>query len=88
MKDYGSSLTGREFGKDSFLATYKKYNLPVELDFLDVSSIGSSFADEFVAEFAKLQDSKIVILNSNRVVKQCLNDVAEEKLLTIIYKAN
>ncbi len=85
MKEYGFSLTGREFGKISFVEKKEKAELPVVLDFTDVKSIGSSFADEFVAEFAKLQGSKIIIKNANRIIKECLEEVAEEKNIEVNY---
>lgn len=85
MNVYGSALTGREFGKISFKEIKVKLVGPVELDFTGVSSIGSSFADEFVAEIAKLQDKKIRVVNSNRVIRDCLEDVAEDKGIEIIF---
>ena len=86
MVTFGSDLSGREFGKSAFSKIVLQGELPMTLDFSDVSSIGSSFADEVVAEIARLQESKIIIINANRVVKSCLNDVADDKKIKIEYQ--
>jgi anti-anti-sigma regulatory factor len=85
MNVYGIDLTGREYGQKSYIELHAKLNTPVLLDFTGVSSIGSSFADEFVGELAKLQGNHIKIANANRVIRSCLNDVATEKDFRIEY---
>lgn len=86
MITFGSDLSGREFGKSAFNEIIQKNAVPMTLNFTNISSIGSSFADEVVAEIARLQKSKITILNANRVVKSCLNDVASDKGFLIDYQ--
>jgi anti-anti-sigma regulatory factor len=85
MKIYGIDLTGREYGQKSYKELHEKLKSEVLLNFSGVSSIGSSFADEFVGEIAKLQNDHIKIANANRVIKSCLNDVATEKDFVIEY---
>jgi len=43
MNRYGSVLTGREFGSDTFKKIDKEAEYPVILDFDGVNSLGSSF---------------------------------------------
>jgi anti-anti-sigma regulatory factor len=86
MKVYGQDLSGRDFGKQTFKEISEKYGFPISLDFAEVGSIGSSFADELVAEVAKMQSNKITIYSANRVIRSCLNDVATEKKFSIEYQ--
>ena len=83
---FGSDLSGREFGKKTFNEIKLKNTIPWDLDFTVIDSIGSPIADEFIAEIARLQNSKIIIINANRVVKSYLNDVASDKSFLIEYQ--
>ena len=85
MKKYGEDLSGRDFGKLTFMEITAHGKYPFTLDFQNVGSIGSSFADEVVAEIAKNQSNRVIILNANRVVRSCLTDVATEKEIIINY---
>ena len=78
MKEYGSVLTGREFGKTVFTELRPKLVPPVILDFSEVASLGSSFGDEVVPAIARLQGDAVQIVNANHVVKEILKDVAED----------
>ncbi len=84
---FGSTLTGREFGKSSYQEILKKQlKLPVVLDFSGISSLGSSFADEVIFPLAHAQGNQITILNANDVVRSCLRDVSDETGMKIVYK--
>jgi hypothetical protein len=79
LNQFGSTLTGREFGKTSYKQMSEENpTLPVVLDFGGVASLGSSYADEVVPYFAHQQANKITILNANDVVRSCLRDVRDE----------
>ncbi|MBI4924783.1 MAG: DUF4325 domain-containing protein [Bdellovibrio sp.] len=86
LNRFGQTLTGREFGKSSYLEIVKEqYELPIALDFSGVASLGSSFADEVVLPLAQKQGNQITILNANNVVRSCLRDVHDETGINIIY---
>ncbi len=85
LGQFGPTLTGREFGKSSYLELLKTSpNKPVVLDFRGVASLGSSFADEVVTPFAQGQENRIVVLNVNEVIQSCLRDVRDEMGIQII----
>lgn len=54
LKRFGINLAGRPLGIQSFPIIIKEYEKPFDLDFQDVFSIGSSFADEVVARLAEM----------------------------------
>jgi len=76
MNLFGSVLTGREFGKE----TIEKINLeyPVILDFSEVNTLGSSYADEVLVPIAAKQNNKLHVSNVNAPVKDCIQDVAND----------
>ena len=84
LKKYGLNLAGRPLGIKTFSIIINEYQPPFELDFEGVNSIGSSFADEVIAKLADLNNGKIKILNSSRIINKCLNDVAEDKQFELI----
>lgn len=79
MKIFGINLTGRAQGISALSVILSQYQAPFVLDFTDVFSIGSSFADEVVAKLAEKNGGQINILNSSVVINKCLKDVAQEK---------
>jgi len=84
LKRFGINLSSRPLGISTYPIILKEYEPPYELDFRDVNSVGSSFADEVVANLAKLNGGKIVVHNCKNVVLKCLNDVAEEHKFELI----
>lgn len=84
LKRFGINLSGRPLGVSTYPIIVKDYVAPFELDFMDVNSVGSSFADEVVAKLAKLNGGKIIVRNCKNVVLKCLNDVAEEHKFELI----
>ena len=78
LNQYGSVLTGREFGADVMKALSHQVQPPIFLDFEGVESIGSSFGDEVVPPLAAKQNNKIGIRNANETVKAILKDIAED----------
>jgi len=85
LNRFGQTLTGREFGKSSYLEiTKESHALPIILDFSGVASLGSSFADEVVPPLAQGQGSQITVLNANDVVLSCLRDVRDETGIKIV----
>jgi hypothetical protein len=79
LKDFGLNLSGRPLGIQAYGIIIKKYQKPFELDFVEVFSIGSSFADEVVAKLADLNGGTIAIHNCVRVARKCLEEVAKDK---------
>lgn len=87
LNEYGTDLSGREFGKKVFKELSLKIgDKEASLDFLGVGSVGSSFADEVVAGLAKKQNNIIKIKGANRVVKSCLGEVRDDAEIEIIYE--
>ncbi len=82
---YGQNLAGRALGMTTYPIIVSNYEAPYELDFQEVNSIGSSFADEVVAKLAALNGGTIKIWNSSRVIDKCLRDVSTDKKFTLIY---
>jgi hypothetical protein len=86
MSTYGTILTGRDFGKQAMAELFPSLESPVELDFTFVTSLGSSFGDEVVPGIAKAQNNKLVVINPNKAVWDCLLQIAEEYKITIMKK--
>ena len=51
---------------------------PVTLDFIGVSTLGSSYADEVIIPIAAKQNNKINVCNVISPVWDCIQDVAED----------
>lgn len=85
LNKFGLNLAGRALGIKTFPIIVKEYEAPYELDFNEVFSIGSSFADEVVAKLAKLNEGEIKVFNSNSVIRKCLNDVADEQGFRVLF---
>ncbi|PWU16724.1 MAG: hypothetical protein C5B49_10130 [Bdellovibrio sp.] len=83
LKEFGSVLTGREYGKTIYGTLAEKLVHPAGLDFEGVESMGSSFGDEIVIPIARDQGNKIVVRNANQVITSCLMDIAEENQISI-----
>ncbi|NJL24861.1 MAG: STAS-like domain-containing protein [Calothrix sp. SM1_5_4] len=87
LKEFGSVLTGREYGKTVYETLAAKLTHPAGLDFEGVESMGSSFGDEIVIPIARAQGNKIVVKNANPVITSCLTDIAEESQIDIEIKS-
>lgn len=85
LKKFGLNLSGRPQGIQAFGVIVDKLGPPYELDFTDIFSIGSSFADEVVAELARLNGGIVKVYNSNRIIQKCLKAVAKDKEIEILY---
>ena len=85
MKDYGIVLTGREFGLDVTKRLLKGVKYPVVLDFEGVASMGSSFGDEIIPKIASNQGNEIEVLNTTKPIADCINTVAKDAGIKIIY---
>jgi len=83
LKEFGSILTGREYGKTVYQSIQPKLVSPIGLDFGGVETMGSSFGDEVVVPIAQSQNGQICVRNANSVVSACLMDIADENKLTI-----
>ena len=85
MKKYGIVLTGREFGADVMNQLSDELKYPVTLDFEGVASMGSSFGDEIVPKIAANQGNKIEVCNVKKPIADCLNTIAKDYGIEIIY---
>ena len=87
LKKYGSVLTGREFGADTMKQLAKSVSHPVELDFEEVISMGSSFGEEIIPILAKKQGNRIKIHNANNAIWNCLHEIAKEESISLVKDA-
>jgi hypothetical protein len=78
LKDFGTVLTGRDFGKTVYQNLSQKLDHPVGLNFEGVESMGSSFGDEIILPIARAQGNKIFVKDANPVVSSCIRDIAED----------
>lgn len=85
LKQYGSVLTGREFGVQVWKQLSKDLSLPAQLDFEGVEAMGSSFGDEVIPPLAKAQGDKLVLLNVNDEVRSTAEDVAQDAGIKISF---
>ena len=83
MNQFGSILTGRDFAKRLMTELVRTLKYPVLLDFSDVISLGSSFGDEIVPVIAKQQGGKVVVINANKAIWECLNQIAEDHHIAV-----
>ena len=86
MSKYGTLLTGREFGKQVMAELALTLEYPVELDFKDVISLGSSFGDEVIPMIAQKQNNQLAVIKPNKAVWDCLCQIAEEQKIQITKK--
>lgn len=78
LSSYGLNLTGRPFGIQTYQRIKAEFLPPYEIDFQEVFSLGSSFADEVIAKLAEENGGKIKIYHSSRVIDLCLDEVASD----------
>lgn len=83
LNQFGTVLTGREFGADIMKRLAEKLMAAVCLDFEGVEVLGSPFGDEVVPPLAFKQKKKISIKNANETVKAVLADIAADAGITI-----
>ena len=83
MADFGSTLTDRTDGKKAFRTIVEKNELPVQLDFFGVVSLGSSFGDEVIPKLAEMQNHKITILNTNSVIRNSVRGTVDGKPVSV-----
>ena len=86
LSRFGLNLSGRALGISAFPIIINECQSPYELDFANVNSLGSSFADEVVVKLAELNGGEIVIHNSKSIINKCLNDVAKEFKIKLILR--
>ena len=86
LKQFGSTLTGRQFGKEAFAAFLPSLNNiekteKIEVDFEEVNVFTPSWGDEFLSPLLKKFNDRVVLKNTqNPSVKITL------ELLEDIYK--
>lgn len=88
MNKYGSILTGRSFGKEVVERLKDdKIEFPILLDFSEVTSIASSFADEVFVFIAKNQGDSIFVSNiSTKAAEDCIGVVSKDRNFKVIRK--
>jgi len=85
MIQFGSTLTDRADGKKTSISIMDKYSQPVSLDFADVVSLGSSFGDEVILPLAEKQNQKIIVLNTNNIIKNSIRRIVEDRSIEISF---
>jgi hypothetical protein len=58
---------------------------PIALDFKGVIALGSSCGDEILNALAARQDGRVQVKNANQAIKSCLEKVAEDSKIEIIF---
>ena len=86
MIEFGETLTDRADGKKAFAEIMRKNELPMELDFTGVISLGSSFGDEVILNLAKEQSNQVTIKNTNKVIKNSVRRIVEERNIDVLFK--
>lgn len=86
LYEFGLNLSGRPVGKSSYSVIRNNNEGPYELDFTRVMSVGSSFSDEVVGKLANDNGGSIVVINANRVIRKCLDNLKVEKGIDIEYR--
>ncbi len=86
MAQFGRTLTDREYGKRTADKILGGYQFPITLNFKGVISLGSSFGDEIVAAVGPKQQGTISILNTNGAVRACLEIVASDSNVLLIFQ--
>ncbi len=76
MNKYGRLLTGREFGKNTAQSILNQRRFPLILDFSEVLSMGSSFAEEVVPVVASQQGNVVNVTQINAPIRSVLRDVS------------
>lgn len=84
MSQFGSFLTGRDFGKKTMKDLEPQLRHPVALDFSGTISLGSSFGDEILPIIAQKQGGTIGVLNANKAVWDCLTRIAAASDIAIV----
>jgi len=84
LREYGSILTGRPFGKKVMEQLSPTLKHPVVLDFDGTITMGSSFGDEIVPAIANKQDGKIEVINASKVIWSCLDQLAEDHNIQVL----
>ena len=83
LKKFGSTLTGRQFGKEAYLAikptliSMSKDEL-IEIDFEGVSTFTPSWGDEFITPLAKAHGLKLTLKNTRNPSVQASLKTLEE----------
>ncbi len=86
LNQYGSVLTGREFGAEVWSQISKDLINRLELDFDGVESMGSSFGDEVIPQLAKKQEGPVIVLNVNEDLKSIIEDVASDAEIEVEFR--
>ncbi len=83
MNQFGSFLTGRDFGQKAMKELEPNLQYPVALDFAGTVSLGSSFGDEIIPVIARKQGGKLTVLNPSKAIWDCLIRIAAESKIEI-----
>ena len=85
MKQFGATLTGREYGQNVAMKFFTPIKEPPVLNFEGVISMGSSFGDEI---FKALKDQGIHhvnVKNYNKAIADCLKEIQSELSIEIVF---
>jgi hypothetical protein len=85
LAKFGKTLTDREYGKTIGQTIVTDGVFPLVLDFKGVISLGSSCGDEILTAVGRMQGSEIQITNTNQPIRFCLEKVAEDLHLKVIF---
>ena len=88
LKNFGIILTGRPYGVQIYSELQKEYAnaAEVEFDLSGVASLGSSFGEEVIVPFAKKQGNKITIKSANAPVRSCIQLIAKDFSLDVVFR--
>lgn len=88
MKNFGRTLTDREYGRKIAMTILEENIFPLALDFKGVMSLGSSCGDEIFNAIGPKQEYSIEVFNVNDPVRACLDKVSEDSKVVIVFSQN
>lgn len=83
LNKFGTTLTSRPAGKESFLALQSrlrdlKKNEVLEIDFSGVITFSPSWADEFITPLKKNYGSRVILLDSDNPSVKATLDILQQ----------
>lgn len=79
LNKFGSHLEGRPICETYLHCILSDSQIPFELDFLGVKSIGLSFSENVIGKLAEMNGGSIKILNSNEIVNSVVREASLDK---------
>ena len=86
MKEFGTVLTGREYGVNAAEKIFHHAKPPFTFNFQGVLTLGSSFGDEIIKAAKKITDTRIKVANANKVVRGALNQIQSDLKIELEYE--